>query len=244
MPRGGSRGVALGLAVSVILGGTSGLVLSRMATEARAAGLPDVQPLQLASPEQIALREAVALAADVAGDPEPAPASPRPDRAACGPRDGRLVRWHVTVGKRQPVGADRFALGVQRVLCHERGWTRAGIRFKYSARGAGYMISLRSAERTERRCLSLVGLSVRETWSCAGTHEAVLNADRWFEGSPTLRMPVRTYRALLVNHEVGHLLGHGHRGCGGAGRKAPVMMQQSKGLHGCRANAWPLGYEL
>jgi hypothetical protein len=49
---------------------------------------------------------------------------------------------------------------------------------------------------------------------------------------------------MVVNHETGHWLGHGHLGCGGAGRLAPVMMQQSKGLDGCKHNPWPLASEL
>lgn len=147
------------------------------------------------------------------------------------------------MGKRMSITRRAFAVGVQSVLCDARGWTGSGIRFRYAA-NADIVVSLYSAAATEARCMGLIGLSVRHTWSCAGTHEAVLNADRWFEGSPTLGMSVKRYRQLLVNHEVGHLLGHGHVGCPAPGAKAPVMMQQSLNLGGCRPNPRPLKSEL
>jgi hypothetical protein len=133
---------------------------------------------------------------------------------------------------------------VKHVLCDPRSWIATGrVRFVYDP-NASNLISLRTADGTERRCLQLVGQSVRRLYSCAGAREAVLNGDRWRLGSATLRLSVAQYRALMINHEVGHLLGQQHRGCSGAGRAAPVMMQQSKGLYGCRANEWPLAYEL
>ncbi len=49
---------------------------------------------------------------------------------------------------------------------------------------------------------------------------------------------------MVVNHETGHWLGKGHARCPGKGRLAPVMMQQSKGTHGCRFNPWPTAAEL
>ena len=48
---------------------------------------------------------------------------------------------------------------------------------------------------------------------------------------------------MVVNHETGHWLGRGHAGCPRPGALAPVMMQQSKGLDGCRLNPWPTGRE-
>ena len=243
MPRGGSRGVALGVAAAVLLGAGAGMLLSRVSAE---ASTPDPAisvglPLALTSPDGgthvLSLRVQRPAPAEV---PEPV----RPSREACGAAGGRMVTWRVTIGARMPTTAGEFARAVQDVVCDERGWIGSGIRFRYAPADGDFVVSLYSAKNTERRCLNLIGLSVRHTWSCAGTHEAVLNADRWFDGSPTLDLSVRRYRQLLVNHEVGHLLGHGHRGCPGSGMRAPVMMQQSIVLGGCRPNTWPTGAEL
>ena len=52
-----------------------------------------------------------------------------------------------------------------------------------------------------------------------------------------------TYRAYLIQHEMGHALGHGHAevdaGQTGTMRPCPVMYQQSRGTKGiCIANPW------
>ena len=75
----------------------------------------------------------------------------------------------------------------------------------------------------------------------------IINQERWKHASPAWNAAngaLRDYRHMVVNHESGHFLGLGHAGCPGAGRPAPVMMQQSKGLAGCRFNPWPTAREL
>ena len=75
----------------------------------------------------------------------------------------------------------------------------------------------------------------------------IINEDRWRRGTPYFKKSggtLREYRAMVVNHETGHWFGLGHASCGGAGQLAPVMMQQSKGLYGCKPNPWPLRGEI
>lgn len=236
-----SGSIALGLVITVMLGASTGVLVAK--GDARASAAPAVLA-ELSTPPFLGdarLRPA---------RPEPSPARiQRRERArakTCGDPGGRLVSYRVSVQQGLRTTRTRFAEQVARILCDERSWIASGrVRFRYDPHGPT-LISLRSAAETERRCMQMIGLSVRMMWSCAsrGDGEAVLNADRWFGGSPSWPGSVARYRHMLVNHEVGHLLGHGHKGCGASGRRAPVMMQQSKGTAGCLTNPWPLDREL
>ena len=75
--------------------------------------------------------------------------------------------------------------------------------------------------------------------SCFNGRKAVLNVRRWMEGVTGYGTDLAAYRQYMVNHEVGHGLYHGHVGCPRDGAVAPIMLQQSKGLDGCRPNPWP-----
>ena len=60
-------------------------------------------------------------------------------------------------------------------------------------------------------------------WSCRAGRYVVINQLRWKYASPSWHgagMSLRDYRNLVVNHETGHWLGHGHLGCPGPGRRA------------------------
>ncbi len=134
-----------------------------------------------------------------------------------------------------------FRRQVAETFADPRGWRSAGVAFRRVSRGGDFSVVLAQAERVPD--FSPV---CSAQWSCRVGRYVIINQLRWKHASPSWNeagQPLRGYRHMVVNHETGHWLGHGHRGCTGRGNPAPVMQQQSKGLDGCRHNPWPLASE-
>ncbi|OKJ59505.1 hypothetical protein AMK28_06040 [Streptomyces sp. CB02115] len=153
---------------------------------------------------------------------------------------GRGSAYRVEVEDGTGVDPDLAAEEIAAVLAHPRGWSHDGEHtFRQVADGpAGLVIKIATPATTDRIC-GEYGLKTRGEVNCRGGEKVMVNLKRWQLGSPQFDGPVSEYRALIVNHEVGHWLGRGHETCPGKGRPAPAMMQQIDGLKGCVANAWP-----
>ncbi|MBO2454702.1 DUF3152 domain-containing protein [Actinomadura barringtoniae] len=151
---------------------------------------------------------------------------------------GTVVRYIVEVERGLPISGAGFAAQVHRVLNDPRSWGHGGrLRFVRVSHGpARVRVSLTSPDMVDRMCAPL---NTAGQLSCGRDGRSVLNARRWGQGAASYGRDLATYREYLINHEVGHLLGHDHRQCPGHGRRAPVMVQQTKSLQGCRPNPWP-----
>ena len=159
-------------------------------------------------------------------------------RARVPGREG--IRVAVFVEGGLPVAVRSFARTVNRVLNDPRGWRQAGYAFRIvRTEVADMRIVLASPALTDTLCAPLLTLG---RYSCAQGDRAVLNFERWRTGAPAYASLAR-YRTYMINHEIGHLLGHGHADCSASGSPAPVMVQQTKGVAPCRPNPWPLSFE-
>ncbi|WP_043502555.1 DUF3152 domain-containing protein [Georgenia sp. SUBG003] len=159
------------------------------------------------------------------------------------PREARTVRpVRVQVEKGLPVDGEAFADFVLTVLNDERGWGHDGsVVFSRTDGPSDISVVLASPALTDELCRPL--RTVGE-YSCGRDARAVLNAERWSDGAaPFLDGGgnITEYRQYLVNHEVGHLLGHPHESCPVPGEPAPIMLQQTMRLEGCLPQPWPAG---
>jgi hypothetical protein len=134
---------------------------------------------------------------------------------------------------------------IDNVLGDSHSWIAGGqVRFQRVPPGAPYefTIHLATSETTRVMCTAGgVGRTGGYT-SCRYSGHVVLNLDRWISSVRYYSgagLPLDTYRTYMINHEVGHELGYGHELCPGPDRPAPVMQQQTLGLHGCTPNPWP-----
>nr|WP_202557515.1 DUF3152 domain-containing protein [Streptomyces sp. SID5789] len=153
---------------------------------------------------------------------------------------GRVRRYKVLVEEGIDVRPSAAAAEIAGVLADRRGWTSDGATsFRLVGTGSyDFVVKIATPGTVDRIC-GAAGLRTRGEVNCSVGTDVVVNLKRWVLGSPEFDGPIHEYRALIVNHEVGHRIGHGHETCPGAGRPAPAMMQQIKGLKGCVANAWP-----
>ncbi len=148
----------------------------------------------------------------------------------------------VQVERGADVDADRAARTIEGILADPRGWGGTGrVSFRrVPSPPADFDVVLARPASVDRLCAPL---STDGVFSCGLEGRAVLNLMRWRHGARGFGGEIDAYRRYLVNHEVGHALGHAHASCARAGAPAPVMMQQTIRVGACRPNGWPLPRE-
>ncbi|RAJ31163.1 uncharacterized protein DUF3152 [Kitasatospora sp. SolWspMP-SS2h] len=258
--------LALGCATALAVLGTAGYAALRLDFRQHPAGTATAQaraaPPPASSPGSPAPSTPPPAADPPPADPPPtgAPPSSGPPSStppeivvhgggvfttatATGGRAGTgatLRRYRVEVEDGIGIDPNAAAATVQAILSDPRGWT-ADRRDSFqlvSSDSYDFTVKIASPDTADAVCAT-GGLDTRGEVNCDVGKQVVVNSKRWLTGSPQFDGALDDYRALIVNHEVGHRIGHGHQACPGPGRPAPAMMQQIYGLKGCVANAWP-----
>ncbi|WP_092623471.1 DUF3152 domain-containing protein [Jiangella sp. DSM 45060] len=218
--------------------------------------MPDGEPMAgnaaTPPPERHAPKMVVVMAAERPPLPPTATPTPStPEVPATGPgtfvvtpgESGRagagstLLTYTVEVETGLPFDPIEVAAVVDATLADPRSWIADGHHsFQRVPADGDLRILVASPGTTDQLCAPL---RTRGEVSCRNGDNVVLNGLRWAVAVPHYNGDVDGYRQYVVNHEVGHALGHGHVDCPGPGEVAPVMLQQTYGLDGCVANSWP-----
>lgn len=154
----------------------------------------------------------------------------------------RTVTYTVTTKGATKSNLAEFASQANQSLNDPRGWGQLGLKFQQVSIGGSFHLILSEASQVPS-----FSSGCSAEWSCRVGVSVIINDDRWQSATSAWNNAgggIRDYRHMVINHEVGHWLGHGHVSCGAPGAPAPVMLQQSIDLQGCRFNPWPLNNEL
>ena len=158
----------------------------------------------------------------------------------------QTVKYNITydISARGVIKGDinEFAKVVEATFNDPRGWIRAGVKFTRVQSGGRLHMILASGDQVKAAAPGGCSADL----SCTVFPLVLFNDDRWLNGTESYTqagLSLADYRTMVINHEVGHFLGHNHLSACENGI-APVMSQQSNGLRGCTANSWPLQSEL
>jgi Protein of unknown function (DUF3152) len=151
-------------------------------------------------------------------------------------------RFAVEVEDGLPIDDQDFARAIEDILFAPIGWLGRGTDLslqRVDRPPLDFRVTLAKPRTVDRLCLPLhTGGRV----SCENRGRSVINWLRWSTGSPYWTNQ-RKYRRYLINHEVGHSLGHPHRYCSQRGAFAPVMQQQTGPAAPCVHGFWPKQFE-
>ncbi|WP_229074017.1 DUF3152 domain-containing protein [Actinoplanes sp. DH11] len=161
---------------------------------------------------------------------------------------GQLRRFRVAVEKGSNEDVESFGAQVRSILGDKRSWIgndNVRLQMVTGADRSDFTVYLATRDTAGQMC-ARGGTNIRvggvPYTSCRTPGKAVINLDRWrVSAKPYMdaKIGLDTYRKYVINHEVGHELGHGHQNCPKAGGPAPVMVQQTLTLRGCVPYAWP-----
>ena len=151
--------------------------------------------------------------------------------------DRTVMRVRVEVEAGLAVDGELFAAMVMATLNDQRSWGGDGSMTFARTDGADQdlRVVLASPDKVDAMCAPL---NTHGDYSCGRYGHAAINYTRWVQATEEF-VDKTLYRQYVVNHEVGHLLGHQHTSCTGAGDLAPIMQQQSIRVAPCLPNAWP-----
>lgn len=149
------------------------------------------------------------------------------------------------------VDLEAYANLVDATLDAPKSWTGGGgtvsLQRVASAAQADFRIALTSSLTLRPPC----GHSLNIETSCwdnrNGPSRVYLNVARWVRGDARFGQDLAAYHLYMINHEVGHALGHFHTYVCLPNGLAPVMMQQTitlkenegQGPKICQPNPWP-----
>ena len=164
-----------------------------------------------------------------------------------------VITYTYCVASRGEVGdLTEFANTVFSTLNDPRGWPRAGAVFQENEgadpntdpNACSMTLTLAAADQ-----MTSFSTECSDEYSCRVGNDVIINIDRWSnatEGWLQAGGTVERYRTMVINHEVGHRLGHldNELTCPAVNQPAPLMQQQSMDLLGCVPNEWPLDEEL